>query len=79
MAERELKSLTDAVLLLDEWRVAYQALEAQCSREHHALVKKLGAVELENHRLFAEVCDYRLAEATVAAANAEDEPEGCPF
>ena len=79
MVERELRSITDAVLLLDEWRVAHHALESHWIRAHHALVKKLGAVERENHRLFAELCEYRLAEATVAAANEADEPEGCPF
>ena len=79
MAERELKTLTDAVLLLDEWRIAHYALGATHIREHHALCKKLDAAELENHRLYAQLCDYWLLEATAAAANAEDEPEGCPF
>ena len=68
---RELRSIEDAIALIDEWRVAFHELERHCSQLDNAWWKKYYALDLERHRLQAEIYDQVLAEATVRIANEE--------
>ena len=76
-SERTPNILPEAVALLDEWIVAYRQLESQTTRLDLAWQYKVDAAERDAHRLYAQLCDYWLKEATERIAN--DEASACPF
>jgi hypothetical protein len=68
---RELRTLEDAVALLDEWQAAYRELERHCVLLDHAWRIKHRAAEFDAYELHLQLCHYWLAEATVRIANTE--------
>ena len=75
---RPVRTLEEALALLDEWMAAYLDLEGQCMRLDHAWRKQYDELDLERHRLQAIEYDLVLADATERLANAEAEnPFGC--
>jgi hypothetical protein len=75
---RELRTLEDAVALLDEWLEAYRELERQHVRLDHAWRKMCHERDMDNHALYAQLCDRWLAEAEASAVPEVVEEEN-PF
>ena len=67
---RELRTLDEAVSLIEEWEVAYQALESQCIRLDRAWVLKYRELETDYHRLQALEYDTAYQRAVEDRANA---------
>lgn len=72
--EREVKSLDQAMALLDEWIAAYRELEGQVARLDYAWAVRYRELEYEHHRL--QALEYDLVAETAAARIANSE---CPF
>jgi hypothetical protein len=80
--EREIRTLEEALSLLDEWTGAYRELERHYILLDRAWTLKHDEVQMEMFRLHGQLCDYWLAEATERAANQEAngvEPQENPF
>ena len=74
--DRELRTLDDAVSLLDEWQSAYRELEGQAIRLDHAWAEKYRELEYEMHRLQALEYNQFAERAAERLASLESE---CPF
>ena len=74
---RELRTLEEAVSLLDEWVSAYDELERQAMRLDRAWALKYRALEYEMHRLQALEYDAAYERAIEDRANAL--AAECPF
>lgn len=83
VVERELKTLEEAVNLIDEWISAYRELEGDLARLDHAWWVKYRDLERQFHATSAELFDLIFEEATARLANAEslpaDQETGVPF